>query len=161
MSLTPSPPCVLCCSQFGPTSTLCFVLQSVWPHLHPVYVLCCSQFGPTSTLCFVLQSVWPHLHPAFCVAVSLAPPPLCVLCCSQFGPTSTLSYRKTGLSPFTSYQFRLVVSNSHGSTSSLWVTNTTQQDSETSSLHCYTLACGCCGFYHFTVLASYPYSSQY
>ena len=104
MSLAPPPPCVLCCSEFGPTSALCFVLQWVWPHLHPVFcvavslappplfVLCCSEFGPTTTLCFVLQWVWPHLRPVFCVAVSLAPPPPCVLCCSEFGPTTTLCF---------------------------------------------------------------------
>ncbi|XP_076463865.1 usherin-like [Babylonia areolata] len=46
----------------------------------------------------------------------------------EFGATTTLTYSKKGLLPFTSYQFRVVASNSKGSTPSTWVANSTLQD---------------------------------
>ncbi len=35
---------------------------------------------------------------------------------------------KEGLEPFTEYEFRLIASNPHGQTETLWQTTTTRQD---------------------------------
>ena len=45
-------------------------------------------------------------------------------------PTTSTTFLKDNLQPFTEYEFRLVASNTYGSTQTPWVVITTKQDSK-------------------------------